>query len=629
LFPNKLEKTDFLGKGQDLEGKADFQGCSEFNPILLFSKQEKQQLEQNHVKRNQENAPNRRVVVFLFRPGIELDPQKWPCPRASEGSAGCRKRFFTDGEQKRSNGDARRTFDEDGDTFACRFYQRLSDRSPCERPSVQERVDEPEPRGDAEENDNLLPIDLTEFDKPEPPQERMSLVESKFREKKTAKPVLPTFGHLADPIATRHPELAQAITDLIAGKFALKGESDGKGGFKDATLQSLLKAHAEWWLDANDKPVDQTPFSTLSSAALTQIPKTGSSGDSAGKAVREFPLWVNVFQIRLILSDAAEFSKKFPLEHRATVRLLEAFLNAFTTKVNGALHSSLEEFYRHVGKTEASKGGASNGQAVPYGGVSGAADWCTGASSTALTRGLLSRGLRFKPGQFQVQTPSQDYNAELTKQINAFIKWQNKVEKGKTVNKTGQAPGDNDRLKPGDIIFVVNGGKQGPLSGHCATVIREDTSIAAAGDPAKGMPQILSRVLYVSGNAGGPGNFVGAVRVEEVTREMAPEGYKYGTIADIGNDFAAGIQAHPKTGVPRILVAAENSVLHNLPVNREDARFKLGVHAPKEPGHSWVVRITHASRLNQFDAAGNSTNPDIIAGTRTEDFKTNKPADFI
>ena len=37
----KLSKTDFLARGADSGGKGDFQGCGEFNPVLLFS-QEKQ-----------------------------------------------------------------------------------------------------------------------------------------------------------------------------------------------------------------------------------------------------------------------------------------------------------------------------------------------------------------------------------------------------------------------------------------------------------------------------------------------------------------------------------------------------------------------------------------------------------
>ena len=71
-------------------------------------------------------------MVFLFRPGTKVNPQRWPCPRAKEGVAGCRKRFWSDGEKRRSFQAARREFKDAQDTFACRFYQRLSDKSPCE-----------------------------------------------------------------------------------------------------------------------------------------------------------------------------------------------------------------------------------------------------------------------------------------------------------------------------------------------------------------------------------------------------------------------------------------------------------------------------------------------------------------
>ncbi len=132
-----LARGDFLGGGQDARGKADFQGCGEFNPILLFSQKDQTAFaaQKDKTARNDANVPNRRVMVLIFREGSRVDPAKWPCPRASEGSAGCRKRFWSDGERRRSLrlADAERTFETTKDTFACRFYHRLSDRSPCER----------------------------------------------------------------------------------------------------------------------------------------------------------------------------------------------------------------------------------------------------------------------------------------------------------------------------------------------------------------------------------------------------------------------------------------------------------------------------------------------------------------
>src|SRR5262249_14453729 len=67
----KLEKQDFLGHGDDAGGKGDFQGCSEFNPVLIFSQKDQTDFEQDKDKtaRNNANASNRRVMVLIFRKG--------------------------------------------------------------------------------------------------------------------------------------------------------------------------------------------------------------------------------------------------------------------------------------------------------------------------------------------------------------------------------------------------------------------------------------------------------------------------------------------------------------------------------------------------------------------------------
>ena len=144
LSPEELAITsrDFLAQGADAGGKGDYQGCSEFNPLLILSQKEQADLargEQNHDKtvidaRNIANEPNRRVLVLLFRAGSQIIPNKWPCPRATEGVGGCHKRFWSDGEKRRSIRlpDSERRFDDKQDTFACRFYQRITSKSPCE-----------------------------------------------------------------------------------------------------------------------------------------------------------------------------------------------------------------------------------------------------------------------------------------------------------------------------------------------------------------------------------------------------------------------------------------------------------------------------------------------------------------
>ncbi len=130
-------KKGFLARGADAGGKGDFQGCSEFNPNMIFSQAEEQKFAAaaDKTERNNDNRINRRVMVLIFRKGSKVDPAKWPCPRAKEGSAGCRKRFFPDGNQRRSAHlpNDRRLHEKKAETFACRFYERITDRSPCER----------------------------------------------------------------------------------------------------------------------------------------------------------------------------------------------------------------------------------------------------------------------------------------------------------------------------------------------------------------------------------------------------------------------------------------------------------------------------------------------------------------
>lgn len=130
------KEKNFLARHKDGDGlKGDVQGCGEFNPVLLFSQEENARFEQasDKTERNQENARNRRVMALLFAAGRRVKPDRWPCPRVQEGVAACKKRFFPDAEKRRSFQDERREFDRTRDTFACRFYQIISDDSPCER----------------------------------------------------------------------------------------------------------------------------------------------------------------------------------------------------------------------------------------------------------------------------------------------------------------------------------------------------------------------------------------------------------------------------------------------------------------------------------------------------------------
>ena len=131
--PLRVEPEEFLGAGASDANKAAMQGCGEFNLAMVLGASESAAMSKGD--RDDENAVNRRVVIYVFDKGTTIDVSKWPCPTVDEGPAGCKKRFWPDGDARRSPRGDRRTFDDSQDTFACRFYQRIAGTSPCERPA--------------------------------------------------------------------------------------------------------------------------------------------------------------------------------------------------------------------------------------------------------------------------------------------------------------------------------------------------------------------------------------------------------------------------------------------------------------------------------------------------------------
>lgn len=137
----QIGPANFLAQGADSQGKGDYQGCSSFNPLLIFSQQKADSFAPGaddkdpavFAARNLANAPNRRVMVLIFNKGSKVDPNKWPCPSASGDKSGCIKRFWSDGQTRRSTRlpDEDRKYAKTKDTFACRFYDRLMRDSPC------------------------------------------------------------------------------------------------------------------------------------------------------------------------------------------------------------------------------------------------------------------------------------------------------------------------------------------------------------------------------------------------------------------------------------------------------------------------------------------------------------------
>ncbi|MEZ4456085.1 MAG: hypothetical protein R2882_05980 [Gemmatimonadales bacterium] len=97
-------------------------------------------------ERDAKNEPNRRVVLYLFKPGTVVDPEAWPCPTAQQGPQRCHARQWSDADdrrERRSVDHARRfgravrpgspgaraaqswlaqRLGEEETTFGCRFY---------------------------------------------------------------------------------------------------------------------------------------------------------------------------------------------------------------------------------------------------------------------------------------------------------------------------------------------------------------------------------------------------------------------------------------------------------------------------------------------------------------------------
>ena len=143
-MPYQLDPVkDFIAQGADAKNfKGDFQGCSEYNPVLLFSEKDEKRFKSvaNKKERDAANVPNRRVVAYLFRPGTVVAPDEWPCPKVVKGMADpagikvCESRFWSDHAKRRNTRlpEESREYEKTHDTFACRFYDRMARRSPCE-----------------------------------------------------------------------------------------------------------------------------------------------------------------------------------------------------------------------------------------------------------------------------------------------------------------------------------------------------------------------------------------------------------------------------------------------------------------------------------------------------------------
>ena len=125
----KLKPDDFVGDPSDKLAQWACSGCSEFNPVLVFSKSDEEAFKSsaNKAERDAKNAPNRRASLFLF-PATAKGPGKvtFPCPAWSEGTAKCKKQLFPDADKRRNPSDAERTWEAAKDTFGCQFYSAIA-----------------------------------------------------------------------------------------------------------------------------------------------------------------------------------------------------------------------------------------------------------------------------------------------------------------------------------------------------------------------------------------------------------------------------------------------------------------------------------------------------------------------
>lgn len=133
----KLKDRDFLENG-----KFAYQGCSSFNPVLVFSEEEADVLnkKENRIDRDIGNQPNRRVLGFFFKPGTTVTDGNWPCRKYPDLQS-CQLEFLDDPNFRRScqKGNHRERGSADIDpadktkeTFVCGFYAMLANLSPCE-----------------------------------------------------------------------------------------------------------------------------------------------------------------------------------------------------------------------------------------------------------------------------------------------------------------------------------------------------------------------------------------------------------------------------------------------------------------------------------------------------------------
>lgn len=257
----------FLGQGEDKAGKADYQGCGEFNPLVMFSTREAADFAAPSRKedRDDANAPNRRVTAFLFPKETRITVAKWPCPRVNEGVGGCRKRFWSDAPVRRTNQELRREHPKDNDTFACRFYDRLVralDHGPAVRPLVLRLLNERE-QPDGGVAFTLVSGDLTTTG--------TTTAEGMIRAKVPARARTATLMVRGDQIPITIAPLPPIATVAgvqvrLANLGFFGGQVDGVAGFQTREAVSSFEKHVRD--EGRDIPITGDPNNPVMQAAL-------------------------------------------------------------------------------------------------------------------------------------------------------------------------------------------------------------------------------------------------------------------------------------------------------------------------------------------------------------------------
>ncbi len=327
-------------------------------------------------------------------------------------------------------------------------------------------------------------------------------------------------------------------------------------------------------------------FVAKAGAADANPMQTGLSGDSEAASIDEHPPWVG--KCELWLSTQTPIVKGYDRKAAAPVKgytqwsdeseVLQALLKAYLlswTKATladqgrpaaGGVPDNLDEMYGRVGDSRF------NDRARLIGGDPGGPAWCGPASQNSVALALMKHGMRFQgatkavldesklykmpPNPTAQQQAARDkyvkeltamtFRQEVTMQGALLLtKWLHRADKAGSHDKAPE-PGSDDyrggggkaveteRLNSGDVIYLV--GKKSPLSGHVATIIKEEWLYDQPIDRDKTPPgTVLSKIYYVSGNAGPVAG--GAVRVEQVLRELPPKNYNYLQTAGFGNEY--------------------------------------------------------------------------------------------